>query len=201
MSIERYQLVFIISFVVMGGFVIWFFVRSYIPATETSVSSSVSTSTSETLGLPASDIGSSLLKTTPGIERRYVNDALRFSFVLPDGFTAVDQPMNAPATHSVIVVNQSGDGFLVIAQPLAEGSASLTAAQIQPNAEGETITNIQNTTIRGGISGFAFDTNNVLWKGDGKGVWFTHNGYLYRIETYTKDLPLLDFVRVTWSWQ
>lgn len=180
---------------------VWYFGRGARTAVENNVSLPAS-ATSTILELPPEDADSPLLRRTPGVERRYVNDALHFSFDLPDGFTAADQqPKGNLGLQAVIVVNKAGDGFLVIAQKLKAGSGALTAADIQSNAPDETIANIRPTLIQGGISGFAFDTDNPLWKGDGKGVWFAHDGYLYRLETYTKDLPLLDFARVTWGWQ
>jgi len=176
------------------GWGVWHFGRVVVDG----VNQKNNESHNEQLELPPASANSPLLKRTPGVELRYLNPILKFSFALPDGFTASEQASLAKNTYAVIAVNDSGDGFLVTAEKIKEGTAALTAADIQANAPDEIVSNIQKVKIAGGITGFSFNTNSDLWKGDGRAVWFTHNGYLYRLATYTRDAALLDLLRVTW---
>jgi hypothetical protein len=195
---ERFSIPVLLA-VVLGGFGIWYFSTGSSPTPLTPVD--IGSTTPSALTLPADEANSPLLKTTPGVERRYVNDALKFYFRLPDGYMATDQPTTLKTTHAVIVVNKAGDGFLVIAVPLKADSGPLSADAIQANSPEQTITNVQEVPVNGGITGYMFQTDNPLWKGNGVGLWFTHDGYLYKVSSYARDLPLVDFARVSWGFE
>ncbi|MBI3572566.1 hypothetical protein HY091_03510 [Candidatus Kaiserbacteria bacterium] len=137
---------------------------------------------------------------TSGVETRYLDDANRFSFGIPDGFRAEEVPAaNEAGAVAILVQNAAREGVEVVARPLAKGSPELSEAAVRATLPNEVVTNVVPVVVAG-VPALSFDTDSTLWDGTDHEVWFVYGAYLYQLSTYTRDAALADFIRSSWRW-
>ena len=137
------------------------------------------------------------LTTTPGVERWYTNTALKFSFRLPDGFSAPDGDTGTPGVYAVAVYNPEGDALVVMAYPISQGTA-ITESVLRANLPNEHITDVREGVIGTAVRGLYFRSDDPDWGGDAIGFWAAYNGYLYELRTFRHEQALMDFVIANW---
>jgi hypothetical protein len=145
------------------------------------------------------DSRSTLIRFTPGIEAWYTNEALHFSFRIPEGFSAPDGTVNAGTGHIVELSNTKSDKLLILALPIDTGADQVLTEQIvRDNAPGQNLSDFHEGLLQEGTRGLMFRTDSGEWGGGGIAFWFIHDTYLYELSTYTRDAELLDAVMQTW---
>lgn len=144
---------------------------------------------------------STLIHFTDGMRVLYTNDALTFSFRLPDGFIAPEEAVSGGKIQTVSVTNQSGDDLFILAVPItSSGKAGpLTEADIQANIpKGTSASNFRPGSLKEGTEGLFFTLTSTQIKDPMLAFWFIHSDTLYEITTYQKDEELLALVMQTW---
>lgn len=145
------------------------------------------------------DLNSTLIKFIEGVNAWYVNETLRFSFRLPDGFSAPDGKVKGTDTHIVELSNGKGNALHIVATKIKEGaSAVLTEEAIRQQVPEENPHTFKVGFLKEGTEGFYFETDSAAAGGEGVAFWFTKDGYLYTLTTTKKDTELLELVMQTW---
>jgi hypothetical protein len=137
---------------------------------------------------------------TPGVEIQYLNTALKFSFVVPDGVLAQE----FPGTSGIVVRLHDAGGANHLAVFAAAGKSdppAFTAEQVQKDAPGTSVTDVEAHEMPGGITALEFTSESKAWDGSSRELWFAYNGTRYEVSVPIADAQLLDFVRDHWQWR
>ena len=142
---------------------------------------------------------STLIKFTEGVNVWYVNETLRFSFRIPDDFSAPDGKVKDSNTHVVELSNGKGNMLQIVAMKIKDdASETLTEEILRQQLPEESLSNFKSTSLKEGTSGLYFETSSAAVGGNGIAFWFTKNSYLYTLTTTKKDTELLELVMQTW---
>jgi hypothetical protein len=139
-----------------------------------------------------------LIKFTEGINTWYVNETLRFSFRLPDGFSAPDGKVKDANTYVVELSNGKGNTLHIVALKIKDNaSETLSEDIIRQQLLEENPHNFKADSLKEGTKGLYFETNSATEGSEGIAFWFTKDGYLYTFATARKDAELLELVMQT----
>lgn len=164
----------------------------------TEISTSMLPSSAFSDSIPLTPASAKKITTTDGVERWYTNDALKFSFRLPDGFYAPDINTKVNGVYGVKVYNDASAVLIVLVYPLASGTA-LTEERVKANLPDVSVIDVKEGFIATVARGLWFRTNAPEWGGDGIAFWVPYNGHLYQIMSARKDQDLMDFVVASWQ--
>jgi hypothetical protein len=145
--------------------------------------------------------GSAPYEAAPGIATWYEDDALPFSFEVPEGFTARSYPTSVPGGEAVVVADASGEGMLLVAAPAAAPHAALAPADVLGQAPGLSIASSTSVEAAPGVEGLAFEAEDPLWGAAAAEFWFVYRGEWYEFSTFAKDAGLINFIWGSWLWR
>lgn len=151
-------------------------------------------------GTPQSGTSLKKFAAKPGVETRYIDDGLGFSFNVPDGFTVGAAKTNVPGAEAVTAENNAGDKLLIIVRPISGSLPSLRVPDVQAISPGIAVEDSAPISVGKGIEGLAFDAADPQWNGaDCAELWFSLGGYLFQVSAPRADANLLLFVWQSWK--
>lgn len=134
----------------------------------------------------------------PPLTEEYRNEALRFSLLLPEGFTAGELPVDDEGGRTIILQNERGEGIQIYSRPF-DNIRNLTADMVRADIPDMRISDIQKLEVGENHSGIAFLSDNEAFGGSSREVWFVFRGNLYQISTYARLDALLQTMFETWK--
>jgi len=189
------KILFVVLFV--GGILGFIFWQWSIQRSATSATPIVTTATTSEVSAQSSE---SSPAQDPANGLRFVDNRTRFSFPLPEGFTAQEYPYGDEPDSIAVIVQDSGDnGVEILVRPLSKNASAFSEDSVRATHPNETMTNFRAITAEG-VPALSFDSTSALWDGASHEVWFVKDGYLYQISSYARDASLVDAVAATWRW-
>lgn len=143
----------------------------------------------------ATKVVSGRIKTTQGVERWYTHEAPRFSFRLPDGFSAPDIDTGTKGVSGVQVSNDTGVELVVYVYPIGSGS-QMDLRTIKSYLAGQVISGLEETVLGTAVRGYRFYTTDA--EGRMVHLWAAYNGYVYTIQSRVEDEDLFSFITQNW---
>lgn len=142
------------------------------------------------------DPNSSLIRFTPGVESWYVHEDLKFSFRLPEGFTAPDGKLKDSNAWLVVLSNASGNELHIAVEPVsADIPETISETFIRSQEGGEQAFGFEAVALPKTV-GISFKTKSDA--GEVLHTWFVRDGYMYMLSTRQQDAELMDLVLGTW---
>lgn len=133
-----------------------------------------------------------------GVEVRHRNEVNHFSFQIPPGYSALEYNVAEHNQGAVVVQNQAGRGALILTTPFLEAELVLTQERIKKDVPTLSVRNARPITIANEVTGLAFDSDDAVWDGDAREVWFVHRHTLFQLSALRTDTEALDAVIATW---
>lgn len=137
-----------------------------------------------------------VLKRPEGIHARHVDETYAFSFELFEGFRAGEGQLS-DGKHAVAVENDDGVWMLILATPFTTDLPVLTKERIRIDAPDLAVSNETPFAIAG-VTGLLFDSDDQLWEGNARELWFVKNNVLYQLSTSRTWAPLLEETARSW---
>ncbi len=222
---RRPKILFFIIIVIIVVFIAWFIVSSQSsttnqvyslidpPANPSSavVSGTIFSTTSTTAQISQNSLLSNVMPAilVTDLNKSYIDSTYGFSFKYPSGYNV--SSTNNPATGGKIIIIQnssatwapgsaSSSGLQISMQKIDENLTDLTVLRIHQDLPDLMIGNPQSVTIDSVGHGTAFISNDKLFDGSSREVWFVNNKVLYQLVTYAADDSLAESVLRTWKW-
>jgi len=143
------------------------------------------------------------------LTKEYKNDTYGFSLKMPEDFTATEIPDELSGGATLVLQNKSGDGIQIIISPFDEDTGqgyTLTKERILQDIpdmqiQDEQVVEIGPSTGSGQVTykGIAFLSDDEVFGGESRAVWFIFGGSLYQINTYARLDGLLQNIFSTWN--
>lgn len=119
---------------------------------------------------------------------QYTNAQHNFTFTIPEGFGVIEK-------ENLVVMNDGkGNGLQLVITKLGSDIEVLDEARIRAEVPGIVITNPQLVSIAGAGTGLAFRSENPVFEGSSRELWFVEDGYLFQLVTYDRLAPLLSAI-------
>lgn len=144
-------------------------------------------------------LGAGSAQSAPPLTNEYRSEKYRFLFLMPEGYVAGQFPSDDGVGEVIVAQNEAGDGIQIIVTPFGEDLKILTVDRIKEDIPDMAMTDVQNVAIGDTYKGVTFRSDNELFGGSSREVWFVYLGNLYQISTYTRLDPLLRAIFATWK--
>ena len=178
---------------ILGGLAYWFFPNSLFSTPDASSTDSAVNSAALT--------------------KEYKNDTYGFSLKMPESFEATEiqnQGDTSEGGVTLVLQNKTGDGIQIVISPFDEDAGqgyTLTKERILQDIpdmqiEDEQAVEIGDPSTGSGqvtYKGIAFLSDDEVFGGQSRAVWFVYQGQLYQINTYARLDGLLQNIFSTWN--
>ncbi len=137
---------------------------------------------------------------------RYHNATFGFSFILPEGYTIGEFPLD-PETGGKTFIFQMTEqverGAQIVVVPFDEPADVVTPERIMKDLPNLRVTSAQEISIgEGGEGGgLLFSSNAPEWGGSSREAWFVKGGGLYQVSTYASNSAFLEEIIATWKFE
>lgn len=139
---------------------------------------------------------STLIHFTDGVEAWYVNEDLKFSFRIPDGFIAPDGKLKDSGAAVVRLSNGAGYELDITASKIGARPEDITEENLRAEFPEETLMNFSKVVLPDGTEGLAFERGTE----ENREVQarFIKDDYLYILAADKKSAELMELVVGTW---
>lgn len=135
------------------------------------------------------------------LSQSYKSDLYPFSFKYPTEYSVNEIKSEDGVGNTTVLQDGKGNGFQIVVSPFDEPGSVLTKERIQADIPDLVISESQEVTLGANGRGVAFKSDNELFGGASREVWFVFDGNLYQISTYIRNDLLLQAVLGTWEFR
>lgn len=130
----------------------------------------------------------------------YTNPDYNFSFKYPSGFTVSSLPNEG---DEIIVVQNTAEniGMQIVISSFPSSDIDITPEYIKGQIPDLKISEAQEVLVGANRKGLAFLSDNEVFGGSSREVWFVWNGNLYQISTYAEMDGFLKGLFGTWQFK
>lgn len=130
----------------------------------------------------------------------YTNPDYDFSFKYPSGFTVSSLPNEG---NEIIIVQNTAEniGIQIVISSFLGNDMDITAEYIRSQIPDLKISEAQEVLVGANRKGLAFLSDNEVFGGSSREVWFVWNGNLYQISTYAEMDGFLKGLFSTWQFK
>jgi len=133
------------------------------------------------------------------LTQEYVHPEYNFAFKYPEGYTV--NSTVAEGAEMLIMQNSKGQGFQMSITPIEEDVTEVTIDMVKRDLPDLEVREPQDLLVGANGKGVAFLSNDPIFEGNSREIWFVHNKVFYQISTYAKFDTLMKNIFATWEFR